>query len=248
MGNAPAVTHPLLALLAIVSIITPATAAVFTVSNDIELTAAINAANANIDTDVIELADDIELTVVDNIGNGPNGLPIINTPIVILGHQFSLSRHTAAPLFRMFEVRGSFFGDGELTLDGIKLEGGDASPGAGGIPSNPCFADLDLCGGAVITLFGKVTLRGGTTMENNRAFMGGAIFSASADVRIEDSLFAENAGTYGGAISSQLSRTLSRLAAKITITTGRTFCIACRVCLSTMNPRKGSSPGMQIRA
>jgi uncharacterized repeat protein (TIGR01451 family) len=185
------------------SLIQPASAAVFEAGDAAELIAAITTANATPAIDVIELTGDIVLTSVDNTGNGPNGLPTVVTPIVLLGNGHSISRDAAAPQFRFFEVLGGFFGDGELVLDGVALLGGDLSGIAP--PASPCFANVDTCGGAILALTAELTLRNGATLDSNAAYSGGALFQAGGVALVTDSTLVGNRAEFGGAISSLIS-------------------------------------------
>jgi len=194
---------PLPATLLLAAFIQPASAAVFTAGDAAELIAAIHDANATAAIDVIELTDDVVLTAADNVDNGPNGLPAVITPIVVIGNGHAISRDAAAPPFRLLMVDGFFGPNGELTLDGLTLSGGDATPGAGGPPASPCFADLSVCGGAVLVRGGVLTLRNGASVEDNLAYQGGGIFNAFGRVTVSDASLSRNRAEYGGAIASQ---------------------------------------------
>ena len=203
MTNTNPRVGPLATALLLAAIGQPAAAAVYTAGDAAELIAAISDANTTPAVDVIELVDDIVLTAVDNVDNGPNGLPAVVTPIVIVGNGHTVSRDPAAPPFRLLFVDGIFGVNGDLTLDGVTLAGGDATPGAGGPPASPCFADLSVCGGAVLARGGAVTLRNGVSIEDNRAYQGGGLHNAFGRVTIGDAALTRNHAEFGGAIASQ---------------------------------------------
>ena len=85
------------------------------------LIAAINAANANPGTDIIELAPNgiYTLTAADN---ADNGLPVISSQIDINGNGATIERSSTAgtPDFRVFNIDIS----GDLTLLEVTVKGG----------------------------------------------------------------------------------------------------------------------------
>jgi len=86
------------------------------------LIAAISAANANPDPDLIVLEHGTyPLTAPNNPLYGKNGLPVINTPIIIYGNCATIARDPAAEAFRLFYVTSA----GNLTLYDLTLTGGD---------------------------------------------------------------------------------------------------------------------------
>lgn len=176
----------------------PVAAAVFPVSDAAGLIAAIDAANATPAVDVIRLDGDVTLAAVHNTTNGPNGTPVIETPIVLLGNGFAIERDPGAPSLRLFYVAGGgFLGDGALTLDRVTLRGGDVFD----VLPQDCFLNVLACGGAILNLFGELTIRNETRFEGNAAFGGGALFNAG-NVTIEDATFEGNRASSGGAIYS----------------------------------------------
>jgi uncharacterized repeat protein (TIGR01451 family) len=202
MSNTIARARRLAAVLLLLILAQPASAAVYTAGDAAALIAAIKDANATPAVDVIELTGDVVLSAVDNTGNGANGLPAIVTPIVVIGNGHWISRDSGAPPFRLFEVLGGFFGAGELTLDGLTLAGGDASPGAAGPPASPCLTDLSVCGGAALVISGDLTLRNGARVEDNQAYQGGGVYNAFGRLTIEDGTLTGNRAELGGAIAS----------------------------------------------
>lgn len=88
-----------------------------------ELITAIRAANANPGADVLDLTAGClyRLTTVDNSDPnlGPNGVPVITSPITINGHGATIAREDAAPAFRLFQIdSGAVINLNELTLSG----------------------------------------------------------------------------------------------------------------------------------
>jgi hypothetical protein len=160
-----------------------------------ELIDAINDANATPATgDNIALAAGCvyELTAVDNSDAlGDNGLPVITSPIAILGNGATIQRASAAgtPLFRIFKVATN----GDLLLQDVTLANGAASP-----------ADDtgNLIGGAISNQ-GVVTVSSSTFL-NNQADLGGAIRNFRGDVTIASSTFTDNLANHsGGAVYNQ---------------------------------------------
>jgi predicted outer membrane repeat protein len=200
----------LLVVGALVASVAPtAAASVIHVSNAAELVAAINAANAAPDVDVIELTADITVSSVDNnapIGfqfTGPNGLPVIVEPLVILGNGHAIARDESAPMFRLFAVLGGFYGDGNLVLDNVVLRDGDVSEAAP-LPGCGWFTCLENTGGAVLNYFGVVEARNGTAFFGNAADAGGAIGNLLGVTNLDDVTFGStadgNRANYGGAL------------------------------------------------
>jgi hypothetical protein len=106
----------------------PALAATITVTGGCTLVDAIKAANTDLaaggcpagsGADVIELTANVELIVVDNSTDGPNGLPSVTSPLTLNGNNHTLQRSTVSGTaeFRLLHVAES----GDLTLNGITL-------------------------------------------------------------------------------------------------------------------------------
>jgi len=128
------------------------------------------------------------LTAVNNTTNGGNGLPVIYNNLTIVGNGDTIERSARAP-FRLLDVaRG-----GALTLENLTLQGGLALSGANGgggaiynqgtlvlngvtVQGNAAgFQDYfrpnmeAAYGGGIFSLYGSVTLEGGTIVKDNRA-------------------------------------------------------------------------------
>jgi len=100
------------------------------------------------------------LLSADNATDGPNGLPVITSPITINGGAggSTITRDASAPDFRLFRVAAG----GSLTLSDLTLTNGNSGEGfSGGIISNS----------GTLTLH-HVTLSGGYADGN-----GGAIYN-----------------------------------------------------------------------
>ncbi len=152
------------ALLAALVGIQPAYAASFSVSNAAELISAINTANANTGDDIITLAADIVLTVVDNTTGGLNGLPIIASDgghsLTIEGNSHTISRSGAAPRFRFLYVSSG----ANLTLNNLTLSNGYGPDGTDS--STPPG------GGAIYILNGATVNLNSTTITGNKTGNG----------------------------------------------------------------------------
>jgi hypothetical protein len=102
------------------------------------------------------------LTSAAGSGAGPSGLPAIITPIRMTGAAGTvITRDPTAPQFRIAEVDGAAQrpgADGQLTLNSITVDGGDAGFGVGG---------------GIANLQGTVTLNGVRVTGNHAAFGGG---------------------------------------------------------------------------
>ncbi|MCB9452479.1 MAG: DUF11 domain-containing protein [Anaerolineaceae bacterium] len=178
-------------------------AATITVAGACTLVDAITAANTDAPAggcpagtagvDVISLTANVTLTAVNNVNHGPNGLPEITTPIIILGNGRTITRAGAAPQFRLFHVSGGFFGNGDLTLDDLTLSNGDIDIGT------DCFLATDQCGGAILNYGGFLTVRNDSRFVNNTAFGGGALYNFG-EVSIIDTTFTGNTASYGATI------------------------------------------------
>ncbi len=68
------------------------------------------------------------LTAVDNVTDGANGIPSITSDITIVGNGAIIERGSGAPAFRLFHVAAN----GSLTLEDLTVSGGNASGAAPG--------------------------------------------------------------------------------------------------------------------
>jgi hypothetical protein len=187
----------LTALIAVLTLASPATAGVFRcVAGDVFcLIGSIRSANERPGLHKIILeAGTYTLTVIDNTEgseHGGNGLPSITGRMTIEGAGAAETIIETAFLpsqpsvrFRIFLVAPS----GTLNLRRLTLQGGD---------------DFEPGGGAIFNLGGTLTLSQVIIRESTSLFgNGGALFNLGGTVRIEDSHFVDNFGRIGGAIES----------------------------------------------
>lgn len=188
-------------LVIVFSLITPGLvkAKVFKIppGNVAKLIEAINEANSNNEADTIKLKPGIyTLTEVNNITNGPNGLPSITSNITIIGSNKDsviIERDIDADFFRIFHIANN----GILTIDSVTI--------AGGAPvSDEGFDD----GGGIFNN-GELTVTRSNIINNESGLVGsgGGIFNNSGGVtRIIYTIIASNDatgpanGTTGGGI------------------------------------------------
>jgi len=134
--------------------------------NQAALVAAVTAANAA-GGGTITLTAGCTYTLTSSNGNdgvnGPDGLPIITTPITFSGNADIITRAATAPAFRIAQVTTA----GGLTLDAVTLSGGDAT------------AAGDDNGGGILN-FGAVTLTGSALSGNTALGLGGALYGSGA--------------------------------------------------------------------
>ncbi len=138
--------------------------------------------------DTVALSGNVTLTAVDNTAaNGPNGLPVVTTELIVDGAGFTVARSSGGPDFRFFEASPS----ADLTLESVTLTGGSA----GGFSR----------GGAVVNDQGTVTLRAVTLSGNVSdldGFGGGIGVVSGGYTEIIDSTIAGNSATFGGGVDS----------------------------------------------
>lgn len=139
-----------------------------------ELIKAIVQANQLPDIDTFNLAPgcSYELKEVYIVKDGNNGLPIIESPIVINGHGATIARSGSSnqPTFRLFQVVAS----GNLTLNDITLQNGYAS--------NDGSSYLSGSGGAILN-FGLTTINN-SLITKNSAYTAGAIYNSKGSMEI----------------------------------------------------------------
>jgi hypothetical protein len=112
----------------------------------------------------VTLAAGCTYTLTDSHGddgvNGPNGLPVITTPITLSGNATTITRSSTASAFRIAQVDPT----GGLTLQAVTFSGGHA-------------ATTGHDDGGGILNFGAVTLTGSTLSGNTANGLGGALHS-----------------------------------------------------------------------
>jgi hypothetical protein len=178
-----------------------------------ELIDVINIAKGNGQPDIINLAAGCTytLTAVDNVTDGPNGLPSITSRITINGNGATIERSSGmgTPAFRIFHVAS----DGNLALTNITIVNGDAgSLDHGGAIYNAgalSISNSTVCGNTASKEAGGGILNNGTlnisdsTLSGNTAFYGGGIYNQSglAVMTMSNSTLSDNTTTtYGGGI------------------------------------------------
>jgi hypothetical protein len=184
------------------------------------LIAAITTANGNGQANTITLAggtfDDPQaytLMAVDNTTDGPNGLPSITSVLVITGQHGedeprpTIEREPGAPPFRLLHVAAT----GNLTLNGLRLEGGliDANDGGGifnlgtltlttsTLSFNTAGRDSD-GGGGLANFGGTVTLTNSSLASNTTYGGGGGLANFGGTVTLTNSSLARNTAYRGG--------------------------------------------------
>lgn len=189
------------------------------------LRAALEAANGS-GGGTLLLAQSCNYTLVepDNVGaDGPNGLPVVSTPITVIGRGATVQRSTmnSTPPFRILEVAPA----ASLTASALTLAGGLIPGGRGGAVLNGPGARLTLngvtldgnrtpttfppepfhlgFGGAIYNAGGgTVTLSGATLTGNgDGSQLGGAVENGgSGHIEVIGSVFRANRAGTGGAI------------------------------------------------
>src|SRR5687768_5111735 len=181
-----------------VFITTAAHSAVFNIPDgDVDaLKNAMNAANANDETDVINLAlnGNYILTAPDNSTNGPNGLPLVDNDVAgldltINGNGATIERSTAAgtPAFRILQLNF----EAALSCDSLTLKDG--------LLDSPVFPSDR--GAGIFLSHGSLTLTN-CMLRGNTALLGGGIYSIASVVTLNDCTINENLANHGGGIYS----------------------------------------------
>jgi hypothetical protein len=162
-------------------------------------------AGSGVDTIALPANSTQTLTAVNNSdevngSTGPNGLPVVISPITINGNGATINRTRGAPAFRIFAVDGA--GEaGDLTLNNATVRGGKTSAlysggyGAGVLNSggnltitgstisgNSTSGD-GANGGGVFHFFGRLTVRNSTISGNStsgRGALGGGVWNGGA--------------------------------------------------------------------
>ena len=155
----------------------------------ISLATAISNANADSDLDEITLDPDCTITFQypDNQDDvtGINALPLITSPIKIIGNGATLTRGETSQQFRFFYITEA----GNLRIENIQLENGYG------------LARNDFGGGGAIYNDGGILFVNNGKFIANQGFRGGAIYSSGSLVIENNSEFSGNyTPNHGGAI------------------------------------------------
>lgn len=168
------------------------------------LIAAVNAANAA-GGGTITLTTGCTYTLTASNGddgvNGPDGLPVITTPIAFSGNANTITRSATAPAFRIAQVASN----GGLTLNAVTLSGGNATTAGHNH------------GGGILN-FGAVTLTGSALSSNAAGGLGGAIYSsgAAAAATFTGSTVSSNTANQAAGIAS-VGATLTMTSSVVTL-------------------------------
>lgn len=163
-----------LAFMSIILISTPvpSEAAGYTANDAASLIAAINAANASPEADIITLTGNIVLNDSNYAADptdGLNGLPSITSEIIIDGAGFTISRDPASTnQFRIFHVSST----GNLRLHDVTVTGGYAN--AGTTAGNS--------GGAIYVSWSELIVTNSTITGNQASYGGGGIAAIDSSV------------------------------------------------------------------
>ena len=147
-------SHPALAATIVVDETTCTLVDAITAANT---DAAVGGCTAGSGADTIELTTNVTLTTVNNglPFVGDNGLPVVESDIILEGAGHTIERDTGAPAFRLFAVETS----GTLTLHDLTLQNG-----------------ISFYGGAIWNK-GTLNLISSTLSGNTASYSGGGIYS-----------------------------------------------------------------------
>jgi hypothetical protein len=180
--------------------LTPAT---FNAPDVPSLIADINIANANGVANTINLTAPSGLyllTAVNNITDGPTGLPVITSPhlLTINGNGATIERSNLGPAFRLFDVAGgaalslknvtlenglafgsgvaasggAIYNKGNLTLNAAVVQANHAQGSAGTSKVGFAHPGSDAAGGGIWSSGGSLALAGGTLLDGDFAVGG----------------------------------------------------------------------------
>ena len=169
----------------------PASAAEFTANSYDTLVSAINSANANADTDVINITGDITLTA---------DVPAVTKSVTINGGGRTIDGDNLSRAFN-FTVGGITVVINDLTLtqnrSGLSDGSGVTDPHGGAIDSTPSS------GGRVNLVLNRVTIRDTRSLWQGMSAIqgnGGAVTCGWTNLTINDSVFRNNRGNQGGGL------------------------------------------------
>lgn len=148
------------------------------------LIAAIRCANDRPGPDTINLSTsgDYPLVSVENVTDGPNGLPSIISEITIVGNGATVRRE-GAQLFRVHHVASS----GELNLNELTIRGG-----------TPASIPLEQDAGGGVFNRGELNMTG-VTVRNSLSRLGGGVFNEQGTLTLVDSTVTDNSTQFLGA-------------------------------------------------
>ncbi len=201
----------LLSLVLALGAVQPVRAASFSIPNgDVAgLKRAINAANSNFENDTISLAPrgTYVLSQVDNVLNGPNGLPVIQpdsgSTLTLLGNGATLLRSSSAGTPNLRLLRNGY--NSTLNVSNLTLRNGSVTGTGGGGIDNAGALTLDNCilsgnasgQGGALAHFGSVLTLRKCVVTGNRAPFGAGITNFSR-LNLIDSTISGNVATQSG--------------------------------------------------
>ena len=162
--------------------------------DDCSLREAVKAANQDLDQDTIVLkAETYELQI-----GFPDGGPFesdgldLSTSIVIKGKGPEATTIDANGLDRPIEIGSGIQVDNDVTVQGLRLTGGDAGAATGG--------NGESSGGGIVDYFGKSLKLKHVLIAGNEAAFGGGVRSFADKLLIQDSTITFNVATEGGGV------------------------------------------------
>src|SRR5262249_14985649 len=200
------------------------------------LKAAINAANITPSKPtVIHLASACRY-VLTSADNGENGLPVIGSPITVMGNRSTIARSAASgtPSFRIWEVKST----GSLTLNHLSVVGGAASMGAGilndrgrltlnvgSVTGNVVRTSALAAGGGIYNtgtatiiasqVQGNLVDSSGDVAEGGGIENGGGSLTLRASQVFANSVSSSGDAAIGGGIDNAFGATLTLIASKV---------------------------------
>jgi hypothetical protein len=159
-----------------------------------------SAADAPSETTIINLQAGTTYTLkaVNNFWYGPDGLPPIESTVILHGNGAVIARDASAPAFRLLYVSGGMeLPAGSLTMDNVTLSGGLAkggNGGGGGLGAGGAIFNQGTLSLTGVTLTDNEAL-GGTGSGVGGLSIGGGGMGSDAD-------FNGNGGGFGGSIGS----------------------------------------------
>lgn len=153
-------------------------------------------AGSGADTIVLASGATYTLTTVDNTGEGPNGVPVVSSPITINGNGATITRSSASgtPQFRLTDIVSG----GSLTLNDLTVSNFDepAGPGVNGVQG---------LGGAILA-HGDLAVNNSTISGNRAEFSvttdadGGAIWAGGTLTVTNSTISGNTAAGRGGSV------------------------------------------------
>lgn len=134
------------------------------------------------------------LTAADNSTDGPTGLPRITGDVTVQGNGDTITRSSGAPAFRLFDVAMG----GHLTLNSVRVTGGDATGGSGSV------------GGGGVYNAGTLDVSGSTFANDDSPGSGsnGGGIENSGSLTVVDSVFSGNTSVEGGGLLNEGTATV----------------------------------------